>query len=771
MDKQNQAPSLAKLQEVLQKLRTGKVRIVKIEHSRAFYTDITSALQEMQVKSEIISFSDLIDAEAQPASKSNLLFSLGSKVIRFITELSPVVALMNFLCNLALDSFGYYLKQSEVKQLKSQLHIKKKPGKYKKIKSTIVVSDVSALTLEQSKFLSFLSFLIEKRYITSTALLILSESSYVSEYNITGVQSYKISFEAEDFEYYTQEKPQNPFWVEIIDKIGVEYINKIQKISEDSAMDKTEVIKEIIQLLIRSKGDEYDLKQIDFFLKVCSLLFEEFHLFDLQFLETEIPLKHLEMLPLSVKAKLLKGTDKNTYFFTEIFFREYYQRFAELCLKEADYNIILDYLKSKYPKQYVDIAITSCFMPLNEFEQLSYFIVAYYYKKDQKLKFQKTIVEFLAKTALGQAILKLEKYREQMGNFDVPEAEYAIQKALTLIEKINSLQTEAKLCTLNYAADVAYEIVSEQNELIRIFNLYLNFLTEIKIFSNPQERYVSYVLDAISFSTCIENYQVQKQTNRLVEWVNNISVNDIDNQIRFYKLGNLLYTFDSEKAIHFTRMAFEISENNIIRHEETRINYSVSLMGKGLYPQAYKILSLAKVMTPDYQKAYQNNIIIAGFLVGKYSALEIQNQFKNLILNDGNALTSDDCIILNNYISAQLLADCFKEVDVINNAGRIIQTGDKYHTFYAMHNLLLLYYLKKDKVNFIKLKSEIDIPYLMRKNKEIIEKKLQFMERFFDEYSTLESLQNGLCSLREETYSNNLIITPVIWGMMERWIK
>ena len=69
------------------------------------------------------------------------------------------------------------------------------------------------------------------------------------------------------------------------------------------------------------------------------------------------------------------------------------------------------------------------------------------------------------------------------------------------------------------------------------------------------------------------------------------------------------------------------------------------------------------------------------------------------------------------------------------------------------------------------LKSEIDIPYLMRKNKEIIEKKLQFMERFFDEYSTLESLQNGLCSLREETYSNNLIITPVIWGMMERWIK
>ena len=772
MNTTKKLPTIYKLDEILQALSNGDIRFMRINYSHAFYKVISQKKIEMEMKYRSIPFLKLVTPEEQNESSiSNPFLNILKHIIQFIIDLDLVIALTHLFANIALEVTNYNLKRTEFKYLQKTFHIRRKPKPYKKLKQLIIVSELSDLKPENIRYIEFIGWLILHGYMTSSALLILSDKSCNPDCKIAKVTEYDLSFTQQDFENYTGKNLDNPFLLEIIDSIGIEYIDKIQDILNQKKQNKFQTIKSIIHILIKAGKNNPDWEQLEFFLKICSLLFEDFKLFDLQHLDNKIPLKYDEYLPISTEAKILKESQESTYSFAEYFFKEYFQNITPINLKKDDCILVLKYLESEYPTHYVDLAITSQFVPIEDSDRLSYFICAYYHRKTEHIRFSSNIKEFLIKDILGKSILILDEYRSNIKAYSTEQLTFETNKAYELLTNGSLITPEAKLCTLNYISDVTYEIETDQNKLIEIFDCYMKLFDQIRLFSAPEEKYVSYVLDAIIFSTSIENYKVQKTTDKLMSWLNHTKIVDFNNQIRYYRLGNLLYVFDSDKAVSFTQIAFDISKNDIYLHEGTRLNYSVSLMGKSQYKEAYQVLAKSKCRIPDYQNALKNNKIIAGYLCGKYTAPKTLASFEKLITKNQKNMSSDYCIILNNYISS-LLINGLTNNHIEENAHRIIDMEDKYHTFYAMHNLLILYFLRKDRDNFDKIRKQLELPYLMRRNKDLIEEKLQLIAENFEQCCSLDELSKVLRDLNnKQEYSNDLIVTPIIWGLMERWFK
>ena len=770
---ENKIPTIKKLSNIVSSLEKGEERFIILQYSHAFSKDIYQIKNKLGMTYQVILFSKLINVQEETLEKpSNIFHRILIRIIQYIVELEPIVALVHLLANLALDVTGYNLKKTEVRSLQKFLYVHKKPKNLKRIKKIVIVPEFSELSLEDAQYMEFVGFLITNGYITSAALLVLSDQSYDAVYKIEGAKAYSIYFSRQDFEHYMDKPLEKPFLLEIINKVGIEHIDKLQNILNQNCQNRLQGIKDIIHLLIDIDPNFYARKELEYFLKICSLLFEEFKLFDLESLNNKISIEYKEALPTSIDAKILKELEGYTYSFTEMLFREYFQKASHIDLRKSDCLLVLAYLKNEYPTHYVDLAITSQFVPLSDFERISYFIIAYYHKKSQQLKFCNMIKEYLKKDCLGKTVLSLERYRGNIQDYLTSELLYQANKAFDFIQN-TSILPEAKLCVLNYIADVVYEIESEQERFIEIFNFYIKIFADIKLISEPKKNYVCYVLDAIVFSTGIEDYGVQKKVDKLVQWVNDVSINDYNEKIRFYKLGNLLYALDNKKAVNFTRMAFELSENNILLHEETRLNYSVSLLGDAKYTLAFQILSQNKIKSPDYLNAFKNNTIVAGFLSNKYSAQKTFSEFKKLAGEIENPIYSDYCILINNYIASLLINNRLDKSDEIEKkASHIVETHDKYHAFYAMHNLLILYFLQKDRCKFDSIYERIELPYLLRKHDWLMKEKLSLIKFNFDCCHTLDDLWQVLSQINgKEEYSSNLIITPVIWGLMERWFK
>lgn len=81
-------------------------------------------------------------------------------------------------------------------------------------------------------------------------------------------------------------------------------------------------------------------------------------------------------------------------------------------------------------------------------------------------------------------------------------------------------------------------------------------------------------------------------------------------------------------------------------------------------------------------------------------------------------------------------------------------------------------YLRNDINGFKDHASAIKIPYLLRKQSEIIKMKILIMEENWGKYNTTEALTKVLLSFEDkESYAQNLYMLPVLWGPLERWFK
>ena len=773
MENENSS-SLKKLETFFSQISETQDRFILINYSHAFSDMLSFNVEKLRRQYQVINFKDILNNNT---GVSKELYSLPRKIITeiitFITELSPVISLTNFIANAALQFCNYYIKRSDIKELRKNLHIHRKPHKYKKLRKVIVARDLSSLLPDDIAYLDLIGDSIKNGYITSAVLVVISDQEF-GIFNLLDVSSaIDLPFTMEDYETITGSPLPNPRMLEIVNTLGIKCINELEQFYKSDNNIVLKSARDIINLLIKDKKYDKISSQLDYFLKVCSILFEEFKLFDLENLEKHLHISYKDMLPASLEVSLLETGEMHTYHFTENIFRKYYRSAGDILLEKTTYLKIMDYLKTEYPTQYADLAVSSLVMPISEDQRLSYFIIAYYHRKKQNLKFHTIIKETLDSTPLGSKFLTLELQKSYPKSFTRDKIRQECNVVMEIIKSNTDITPEARLCVLSYIADLMYSTEDDIQQLMQVFHLYQSIFTEIRLFSEPKKLYIDYVLDAIAFSTAIENYDVQKIADRLIVWLDSNNPENQTTKIKFYKLGNLLFALNPNKSKTYTELAFELSKNNIILHEETRINYSVSLLGLREYEKAYRLLMDCKIITPDYRVALENNKYIAGYLSGHYNISKLARHFKELAASASNSLTGDYPIILNNYMAALIVSGTDTYYNKIMECAKILlRSTDPYHIFYTTHNLMVYSYLRNDFNGFKDYASEIKIPYLLRKQSDIFKMKISILEENFGKYKTTEALTKALLSFADkESYAQDLYMLPVLWGLLERWFK
>lgn len=207
-----------------------------------------------------------------------------------------------------------------------------------------------------------------------------------------GLYTLNVQLTKEDYNILLGTERPSPHMIEIVNSIDVGFFDKINNFYKDKENISDKNIEDIINILIKSKGYNFKKDELNHFLKICSLLFEEFNTKDLENLEDIIKNPYRELLSNSKDALLLESVKLNSissenidgfgYRFTEMLFREYYQKNADIILDYISYDQIMDYLQEQYPTHYAELAISSLIMPLKKSKKLSYVIIAYYHIKN-----------------------------------------------------------------------------------------------------------------------------------------------------------------------------------------------------------------------------------------------------------------------------------------------------------------------------------------------------------------------------------------------------
>ena len=777
-------PCIKELEKFLSELSENPERAICINYPTSLYNVILSLIDKLRLKYKVIHFEDISNGSIDMGLEKESIFQkISREIINFLIEMNPVVGFIDFIANIALEIAHHQITHSQIESLKKIFFIHQKPKKHKKLKKIFVVNNFSILQSEDVSFINFVSLLIKKGYITDTTLLIISDSNMQPDNFFYGLYTFNIQLAKEDYNVLLGTEQPSPHMIEIVNSIDIGFFNKINSFYKDKENISDKNIEDIINVLIKSKGYNFKKDELNHFLKICSLLFEKFNTKDLENLEDIIKNPYRELLSNSKETLLLESVKLDTinsesinefsYRFTEMLFRKYYQRNADIILDSISYEQIIDYLQEQYPTHYAELAISSLIMPLKKSKKLSYVITAYYHHREQPVKFYEIIRHSLEKDIIGEKILKLEKYKQHRGSYTEEEIRETYKEVLELTRVNTEINAEAHLCILSYIADVMYTLEEDISLIMDLFNRYRKLFDDIQLFVCPDSKYFTYVLDAVSFSTMIEDFSVKKITDRLILWIEQNECNNLALKIKYYRLGNLLFALDEKKKETYTKLAFEMSKDNIIVHEETRINYSVTLIGKGKYKEAFSLLSDCKVQTSDYKMPMVNNKYIAAFLCGKQDIKQVVKEFLTLLQNITPNLTGDYPIILNNYIAALIIADFEKNyANIIKCSEYILKSSDIYHQFFAMHNLLILYYLKDDYENFYLYKEKIETPYLLRKYCSIFEYKWEFLEKNWRQYKSIKELQNAM-KFPEDLmmYGDSIYMSIILWGLLERWFK
>ena len=777
-------PCIKKLDKFLSKLSNNSERVICINFPTSLYKVILFLIDKLKLKYKVIYFEDISDGSVDMGLEKESIFrKISAEIINFLVEMNPLVGFIDFIANIALEIANHQITRSQIESLKKIFFIHQKPKKHKKLKKIFVVNNFSILQSEDASFINFIGLLIKGGYITDTTLLIISDSNMQPDNFFDGLYTLNVQLTKEDYNILLGTERPSPHMIEIVNSIDVGFFDKINNFYKDKENISDKNIEDIINILIKSKGYNFKKDELNHFLKICSLLFEEFNTKDLENLEDIIKNPYRELLSNSKDALLLESVKLNSissenidgfgYRFTEMLFREYYQKNADIILDYISYDQIMDYLQEQYPTHYAELAISSLIMPLKKSKKLSYVIIAYYHHKEQPLKFHEIIRHSLEKNIIGKKILKLEKYKQHRGSYAEEEIRETYKEVLELTRVNTEIDAEAHLCILSYIADVMYTLEEDNSLIIALFNRYRKLFDDIQLFTCPDLKYFTYVLDAVSFSTMIEDFSVKKVTDRLISWIEQNECDNLALKIKYYRLGNLLFALNEEKKETYTHLAFEMSKDNIIVHEETRINYSVTLIGKGKYKEAFSLLSDCEVHTSDYKFPMMNNKYIAAFLCGKQDIKQVLKEFLTLLQNITPNLTGDYPIILNNYIAALIMAAFEKNyVDIIKCSEYVLKSLDIYHQFFTMHNLLILYYLKGDHENFCLYKKKIETPYLLRKYCSIFEYKWEFLEKNWGQYKSIKELQNAM-KFPEDLmmYGDSIYMSIILWGLLERWFK
>ena len=706
--------------------------------------------------------------------KTTLPKKIIEKIITAALGFLPIIGSYLSIVILLAEISQDIIDEKSINDIEKYLNRKwRKHKKYRKNKYIIYVEDTSVLSKQELLCLQIISFLISQKYIVNAAILLAQsldiELPYIS--NCIEIERFKDEDILADNIDKADISARNS--LTILNIIGLDYIDKLNVVTgKETTPDKT--IEAIVNCIFKEKSIELN-DELEMFLNSCSLLFEEFELKDVEFISLLQKNKDYQHLfTLSQKAEVIQGINLQKFYFLQPFLRTFYQQ-RKYTFPSEFYNSVYSYLEHKYPNSYEDLAIASSVLLSDNDIILSKNILAYYHSVYSMPGYKRTkISETLKAHYLGATILKIDRlYNES--DYNLENLQTICSSAIQAL-KASNLYSEAKLAALSFIVRLYYELDVEQNRLIEISKYYRSLLAEIKIFSNEFFPNLNYALDYIAFSTCIEDdYQTHHTVQKLVESIQRTDASMLQREkyLKYLRLGNAIYPHTTEKAKELLLEGYEISKGSYYIHTLFMINYSAALISEGQYTEASTILEpLIKLSSKNnaVNMSAQNNYSIAKYLSGQNNAvksLKTLNKFCHINRQ------SDYCICINNCISLKIMSGSKEFQQETEVCAEIINANDQYHSFYAKHNIIVIFFLTKNP-KFWELTNNVSIPYLLKHYEPIFLEKIKFFKDHFENDWNINKLTNELeLHLKNNGFTNtpHFDSLPILFGLIERWFE
>lgn len=751
-------------------------RTCKIRYSYAFENCLKDKLLLLKKEYNVYTIDELFAGSRDNSVSRNKLKEWGVGLVKNLLGLIPAYGAVLTIIFSITDTISF-LKVSDFEKLRECLQLKEKPHKkYRKIKNILMIKNCSYLNAEDTKKVQFIKELIEKKYIINTLLIICEPLDFPSNLTVNKEAVYTIALDnnlLNDICGFSVEDN----YLKLINILGIEYAEYIRDLDNSTTINNDLLVQRFVNDMLK-KGEYDESEKLLDFLKLCSLLFDVFSYEDIENVSGIKEICSEVELEKSINSNLIESRMPNEYRFFMEFLRKYYQEHAQFYGSEVKRQI-LDYLKEKYPNKYTDLALASILTSNNDTEKISLCLKSLYYDKNTTALYKiDQIIEYLSKSSY----ITLANISKLNGIYDSLDYSHTDTKQLCMqsfmgLSALDFLSPEDKLMCLGSIAKVSYELMS-QDFLKKIDELYRKLLRDIRI-STTYKSYTLFILDYLVFSTCIEDsFETAQVVQRLVAYLKKASLT-LENEIKFSRLGNVLFYNDYSEGLKLTKRAYSLSEGYPIEQKYSAINYSCSLGMCGEYEEACKILkhefdntfykknAVSISATNNYIIiSYLNNSKDVKWLIDKISAL-------NEMIND--YVFSDQQIINNNLLAAYIMenevTNHSKIIEISNN----IRSNEKdiYHLFFMHHNMMIYHFLVGDLDAFKRERDLCVVPGLLAPYSDFFVSKANFLQENIERKWNIKQLQQQLNGWGE-CYSEKKYVLykyPILFGFIERWFE
>lgn len=797
VDKQWDSIREKNLDELKQALRKKETRLVKISYASAFRNWVLCWETLFDEIAQVLTIEDLLDdSPLKEKTHNSQIWSILKKIVIFLVGKIPVIGNaisdLDALIDIARNAHEVYLGKNDLQLLKGKLKLRaSRARKRRKLRYILNVSSYEDLSVERQRYIGFLSYLIENNYLTSTALVI--GTNLKTQLPMKVDKAISIDYPSKIHQLSDLENNQLSHAKEILEVIGIEHIELVRNAFTELSPNAPSV-QQVIQLLIAEAITDRSVDKDEFgrFLKLCSFLFEPFLQKDIEGvyhpLEGKTP---VELVECAIKSKLWLCHDANlSYSFIEYFIRDFYRENHAYAFSDTTYQQLFLYLRENYPYQYTDIALLSAYLKRPDEEIVSYCIVAWYHECNTiPQRKQGDLRKLLKSFACGSEYLALLEIVADLSRIDKDTVMSSAYDALQYV-KSEKLSAEASLCFLNIISAAFFEIKNPRDSVWEeILDEYFQIFAALKIVTHRDVYYVDYIADVLLLSAGIEPPTFYKnKLDRLAEIITPRYISSRKKRLRLLRLGNVI--FSPSKGHRFTKEAFEQSTGYDYEHILAAINYSASLLCRSEYDAAYNILKMERKLGKSLEDndACQRfgKIIVASFfnnfLIAKANHSKIRKQSREELCKEFKELTkavatyaSDGVIVENNYIAALIWSEENRNYALARRKLKQIidKSGDEYHKFFSIHNLLVLLCLQQDQEGFRTVFQHLKIPYLLRKYEDYFFEKFHILSCNIERCRSLVEMKQLLLGLAEKypDLDTEFYRSPILWGVIERWFE
>lgn len=758
-------------------------RIIFYKHNGHFGADyaITSCFKDI----EVLSFKNLKN-QTRKSFWFRILHIMAA-VVTFVLNTTEKIDARTSIGTILTNMENIYLGIDKEKEYLKYLKIRKYPHKYGKIKFIVRVEDNDIQTDEDVNCLRLLCKLIQSGKIINTIVLISGDK--ISFMNL-GIEKYKeniplfqlsendLKFIARRNNIEITEKTYNN--IQLIIRFGLQFfldnfiyfddLSEIQEQTYDWFQRMDWIITQIIRRSNVTREEIYPL------LEFASFFENYFSKIEIQkFNNNQLRADNLDVAQKLTIISQEKSSKFNipTYFYKIDSFKYYFSNRYTKDLQPMPQHIF-QFFREYYPFEYLPalkvLQIDSSLVDYRDIQSLV--LCGYYYQKNEKgIADYKEFTCFTAKDSTANAIIGMYEYfgnrlKNEFFCIDIPNIIKKIRN-----NSFDSIATCASYVMLLQYMKENYEEVPLLN-FTEILNSLRSKILDIKTDDNYGQYWQGHFKCQYIALALEDEHADDRTSRRFLNDIQKIRENESlsmfisTNHLRgFSRIDLLAFSLNNYNAGGILQNLYLSSEDSTVLKELARINYSSYLIENQKYDEAEKVLQKVDLdflenINIDTYCGYLNNLYLVQLECKKITVKEYIVALENLLQKDISC--SDKYIIINNLSTAYIKSG-FNEAYGVKQLSEVLEKGNPYNRFYALHNLLAYYYSKNNITKFDDMYNSIFIPKLLRPDTTFFREKFSWMKGNMGklEFNAFIKSPNVIASY------NNLYIMSSI----ERWFE